>query len=59
MWQEGYYDRILRPDDDANADVYGKNRTALAIVTDRAVRVPVAASDFVHSLSVTATSGRK
>ena len=50
---------VLRPDDDANTDVYGKDRTAKAIVSDRAVAIPVDARAFVQSLSVTATSGRK
>jgi len=50
---------VLRPDDDANTDVYGKNRSAKTIVSDKAVAVPTEARSFVQSLSVTATSGKK
>ncbi|HMD36702.1 MAG TPA: lipid-binding SYLF domain-containing protein [Vicinamibacterales bacterium] len=49
---------VLKPDDDANADVYGKGKTAKAIIAD-ATAVPAEARPFVQSLSVTATSGKK
>jgi lipid-binding SYLF domain-containing protein len=50
---------VLRPDDDANADLYGKDRAARTIVREASVPVPAEARAFVQSLSVTATSGRK
>jgi lipid-binding SYLF domain-containing protein len=52
---------VLRPDKDANTDVYGPNRPPRAIVSGEGVPVPAAASEFVHSLSdqARATTGRK
>jgi lipid-binding SYLF domain-containing protein len=49
---------VLKPDDDANADVYGKGKTPNAIMTE-AVAVPAEARPFVQSLSVSATTGKK
>jgi len=49
---------VLKPDDDANADVYGKGKTPKGIMTE-AVTVPAEARPFVQSLSVSATSGKK
>jgi lipid-binding SYLF domain-containing protein len=49
---------VLRPDDDANVDVYGKERSARSIVREP-IAVPAEARAFVQSLSVSATSGKK
>jgi len=51
---------VLKPDDDANADVYGQNRQPHDIVMGTAP-VPTAAQDFVRSLSqeARATTGKK
>jgi len=49
---------VLKPDDDANVDVYGKGRSAKEIVSGAAA-VPAEAKNFVQTLSVSATSGRK
>jgi lipid-binding SYLF domain-containing protein len=49
---------VLKPDDDANVDVYGKSRTPKAIISE-AVAAPSEARPFLQSLSVTATSGKK
>jgi len=49
---------VLKPDDDANADVYGKGKTPKGIMTE-AVTVPAEARPFVQSLSVSATTGKK
>jgi SH3 domain-containing YSC84-like protein 1 len=52
---------VLRPDEDANADVYGRKNTAHDIVLGGAVPVPAAARDLVQSLGqeARATTGRK
>ncbi|HYM22448.1 MAG TPA: lipid-binding SYLF domain-containing protein [Vicinamibacterales bacterium] len=50
---------VLRPDDDANADVYGKNFNPKSINSGAAVPVPTEARAFVQSLSVAATTGKK
>jgi lipid-binding SYLF domain-containing protein len=51
---------VLKPDDDANADVYAPNRSPRDIVMGTAP-VPTAAQDFVRSLSqeARATTGKK
>jgi lipid-binding SYLF domain-containing protein len=40
----------LRPDDNANADVYGKHISATAIVLKNAVRVPAAGQKLISVL---------
>jgi lipid-binding SYLF domain-containing protein len=52
---------ILRPDEDANKDAYGPNRSARDIVMGLGVPIPGAASDFVRALSneARATTGKK
>ena len=52
---------VLRPDKDANTDVYGPNHVSRDIVLNHAVAVPAAADDFIRSLSseARATTGKK
>ena len=52
---------VLRPDEDANKDAYGPDRSAHDIVSSVGVPIPAAASDFVRSLSneARATTGKK
>ncbi len=52
---------VLRPDKDANTDVYGPEHHPRDIVIGEGTAIPAAARDFVRSLSdqVRATMGRK
>ena len=52
---------VLRPDEDANTDVYGPDKSARDIVMGTSVAVPTVAQDFVRSLSqeARATTGKK
>jgi lipid-binding SYLF domain-containing protein len=52
---------VLRPDKDANTDIYGPNHVSRDIVMGQGIAVPAAASDFIRSLTseARATSGKK
>lgn len=52
---------VLRPDKDANTDVYGPNHASHDIVLGQGVPIPAAANDFMRSLSseARATTGKK
>src|SRR5262245_1303049 len=52
---------VLRPDEDANKDAYGPNRSPRDIVMGAGAPVPAAASDFVRALASEArsTTGKK
>jgi lipid-binding SYLF domain-containing protein len=52
---------VLRPDKDANTDVYGPNHVSKDIVAGQGVVVPAAASDFMRSLTseARATTGKR
>jgi SH3 domain-containing YSC84-like protein 1 len=52
---------VLRPDQDANTDVYGPGHNSREIVTGGTAPIPAAARDFVSALSnqARATTGKK
>jgi len=52
---------VLRPDDDANTDVYGSGHDPRDIVMGKGVAAPAAARDFLQALGseARATTGRK
>ena len=52
---------VLRPDKDANTDVYGPNHRSRDIVLGAGVTVPAAANDFIRTLAseARATTGKK